>query len=307
MANPHLTPGTARDAKHTVFQDERVKLLDSLPQPKDSKSKKSHGKIGFAGLARTIADKWKAANSSTKAYYEQLAAKEKRQYALDMIKWAQDQEATTAEPVPSVEQTEEVYNTVSPDHSVASSVQKYPACTEATVPSPVSSYEGCFAPALDDNFRLSTSERMNQMMRASQQPSCYPRACSAWKSSKSKMEPSSYASGYHPTSTPPASSSADMLNAFLEQPGMADLVSQMYQLLSQRMDPNMPGKPEQANNRGAPFPRRNSCFSAQLRRKSMDMFLNDPLLGNLEPLDQDNQDGIDADAANWLGDIFTSL
>ena len=263
----------------TVFQDEREKLLDSLPQPKCNKSKKSHGKIGFAGLARTIADKWKVASSSTKAYYEQLAAKEKRQYALDMIKWAQEQEESTPEPVARVEeQAVEAYSSVNPDNSV----QEQMPYAEAPVSS-IAALQESF-PSLDKSLY---------------QPYCYEGATS-WNQSNPKMEAQTPVAPQ--ALRPSTDSSAEMLNSFLEQPGMADLVSQMYQLLAQRVTPVATAPAQQTC--GYAQRRRSSMRPVTLHRKSIEMCFNDPLLGNLEPLDQNQE--IDEDATNWIGQVFSS-
>lgn len=46
----------------------------------------------FGGLARTVAKEWKRTDKTSKAHYQYLAAKEKRQYALDLIAWTARQE-----------------------------------------------------------------------------------------------------------------------------------------------------------------------------------------------------------------------
>jgi hypothetical protein len=301
-------------AYNLFFQDERVKLLESLPQPEPSSKsgKKSHGKIGFAGLARTIANKWKVANASTKAYYEQLAAKEKRQYALDMIKWAQQQEQDNTAPVQSTEHAGTVHSTVSPDSSVASSqsIQEQDSFESSMLmEAPVPSME-----ALQGNFSClgEGSFRSNQMMTQSQGYGYHQQASSSLKRGNLKMDVGQRSDFHAATATPSSTSySTDMLNAFLEQPGMADLVSEMYQLLSQRMGHMTTTNQSQQSSSGfTDIPRRNSMRPRMLQRLSMDLMntgsFNDPLLGNLEPLDQNYPEGLDEDTANWIGEMFPS-
>lgn len=54
--------------------------------------RKSHGKIGFITLARTVAARWKALEPSKKAPFEEQAKKEKQRYHQEIQEWKKVQE-----------------------------------------------------------------------------------------------------------------------------------------------------------------------------------------------------------------------
>lgn len=74
-------------AYNCFFQQERQRLLESLPPRDDVKSKKAHGKIGFSELGKTISRNWKKITAEEKAYYYELAAKDKKRYLREMTEW----------------------------------------------------------------------------------------------------------------------------------------------------------------------------------------------------------------------------
>ena len=49
--------------------------------------RKTHGKIGFAEMAKLIGAKWKKLPEEEKEEFVQIAAKKKGQYAIDLEKW----------------------------------------------------------------------------------------------------------------------------------------------------------------------------------------------------------------------------
>jgi hypothetical protein len=61
--------------------------LDTSRVRKKRLHRKTHGKIGFAQLARTIADKWKSLDPASRKVFEACAAKEKQRYAKEMSEW----------------------------------------------------------------------------------------------------------------------------------------------------------------------------------------------------------------------------
>ena len=88
VENSMKKPKRSLSAYNIFFQNERKRLLSSLPVPQDSnKPKKSHGKIGFADMARTIAAKWKTLNDNDKLEYEILAAQDTQRYEREMAVW----------------------------------------------------------------------------------------------------------------------------------------------------------------------------------------------------------------------------
>lgn len=97
-------PKRPLSAYNIFFKHEREKLvsntpdsdapvtLESLkvdPQRKTTKRRhrKSHGKIGFADLARTIAEKWKTLDPESRKVFEACAAKEKERYQKEITEW----------------------------------------------------------------------------------------------------------------------------------------------------------------------------------------------------------------------------
>lgn len=74
-------PKRPLSAYNLFFQNERKMILSKTPdRTGPGKPRRSHGKIGFAALARHIAAKWKNLDDSTRSYYESLAAQEKKAY-----------------------------------------------------------------------------------------------------------------------------------------------------------------------------------------------------------------------------------
>ena len=53
----------------------------------EGKPRRSHGKIGFASLARTIADKWKNLDDNSRSSFEDIAAQDKARYKREKILW----------------------------------------------------------------------------------------------------------------------------------------------------------------------------------------------------------------------------
>lgn len=80
-------PKRCLTAYNIFFQQERQRLLDSLPARSGVKSKKAHGKIGFAELGRTISRNWKAVTAEQKEYYYELAKVDKKRYLKEMEEW----------------------------------------------------------------------------------------------------------------------------------------------------------------------------------------------------------------------------
>ena len=80
-------PRRPLSAYNFFFKDSRERLLKLSTVRPEGKPRHSHGKIGFAELARTIASSWKNISEEEKAYYEELAKKDKLQYKRLMAQW----------------------------------------------------------------------------------------------------------------------------------------------------------------------------------------------------------------------------
>ena len=82
-------------AYNYFFKLERKKILSDLPAPSEEKQpRNSHGKIGFAKLARTIAAKWKSLDDEGRAPYIDLATDDKERYVREMKEWREEITAT---------------------------------------------------------------------------------------------------------------------------------------------------------------------------------------------------------------------
>jgi len=95
-------PKRPLSAYNIFFKHEREKLVSNAPdtpvtleslkvdpvrKPKKRRHRKSHGKIGFADLARTIAEKWKTLDAESRKVFEACASKEKERYQREIKEW----------------------------------------------------------------------------------------------------------------------------------------------------------------------------------------------------------------------------
>jgi len=85
-------PTRPLSAYNLFFQAERKNMLEELPVRARGKPRHSHGKIGFADLARKIAAKWKALTKEEREPFDEQAAVEKKRYAKEMKVWKKEQE-----------------------------------------------------------------------------------------------------------------------------------------------------------------------------------------------------------------------
>lgn len=100
---PKDKPKRPLSAYNFFFQQERKEIIARLPgdkaiendglteEQRRSRHRKTHGKIGFADLARTIADKWKSLGVSEKEIFESRANAEKERYQSELDAWKKTQ------------------------------------------------------------------------------------------------------------------------------------------------------------------------------------------------------------------------
>ena len=98
---PKDKPKRPLSAYNLFFQHEREKIISSIPDDKSTVSvddnlseeakrrrhRKTHGKIGFAALARSIADKWKKIDDSSRSVFAARAEVEKQRYKKELDAW----------------------------------------------------------------------------------------------------------------------------------------------------------------------------------------------------------------------------
>ena len=73
-------PKRPLSAYNYFFKSERARILESLPVRAKGKPRRSHGKMGFQEMARTISTQWKAATEETKDYFKVFAEEDMRRY-----------------------------------------------------------------------------------------------------------------------------------------------------------------------------------------------------------------------------------
>jgi hypothetical protein len=97
-------PKRPLSAYNWFFHSERQNILNDTPIRKEGKPRRSHGKIGFADLARSIAAKWKSLSKEDRAVYDEKATKDKDRYLREMEEWKKWQSSTISQlPSPSGE------------------------------------------------------------------------------------------------------------------------------------------------------------------------------------------------------------
>jgi len=91
---PKDKPKRPLSAYNLFFQKEREAIVGSQKSKQEGKRRhrKAHGKIGFADLAKTIAEKWKNLDEESKAVYEEKASVEKARYKRELDIWIKKRE-----------------------------------------------------------------------------------------------------------------------------------------------------------------------------------------------------------------------
>lgn len=93
--NIDITEGKPKrplSAYNLFFQHERAQILKTTPSKYEgNKPRRSHGKIGFASLARSVAAKWNNIDPETRKHFDRLAAEDKERYKREMEAWKEAQ------------------------------------------------------------------------------------------------------------------------------------------------------------------------------------------------------------------------
>lgn len=85
---PSDKPKRPLSAYNLFFRHARAEILKEAAQP-TYKPRRSHGKIGFAALARSVAEKWKSLEKDEKKIFEGKAVEEKERYERELEVWNQ--------------------------------------------------------------------------------------------------------------------------------------------------------------------------------------------------------------------------
>ena len=95
MSDPETVekPKRSLTAYNLFFKDERERLLKILPISKATKSRKAHGKLGFAEMARTVAANWKKITPELKMEYERRSELDKERFEAEYLVYKKAQRA----------------------------------------------------------------------------------------------------------------------------------------------------------------------------------------------------------------------
>jgi hypothetical protein len=88
---PREKPKRPLSAYNIFFRNERQNIRQQTPTRVEGKPRRSHGKIGFADLARSIAAKWKDTDPVARCLFIDLAARDKKRYIEEMQVWKRKQ------------------------------------------------------------------------------------------------------------------------------------------------------------------------------------------------------------------------
>jgi len=94
---PPGKPNRPLSAYNLYFRKERAIMLGDAAEKTDQEQgkkrvhRKTHGKIGFADMARIIGGKWKALPEEEKEEFVAVAVVEKERYAKDLANWREEQ------------------------------------------------------------------------------------------------------------------------------------------------------------------------------------------------------------------------
>jgi HMG-box domain len=88
---PNPKPKRPLSAYNYFFHNERQKMLENMPTRAEGKPRRSHGKIGFADLARNIAAKWKSISDEERKTFDEKAMEDKERYSKEMEEWKASQ------------------------------------------------------------------------------------------------------------------------------------------------------------------------------------------------------------------------
>jgi hypothetical protein len=89
-------PKRPLSAYNFFFQSEREKILRSVPERVEGKPRRSHGKIGFAPLARMIAERWNSIDIQERTMYDARAAEDKIRYFRELEEWTNNKKSDSS-------------------------------------------------------------------------------------------------------------------------------------------------------------------------------------------------------------------
>jgi HMG-box domain len=93
---PTDKPKRPLSAYNFFFQHERAQILKATPSRYDgTKPRRSHGKIGFGALARSVAAKWNNIDPEARKHFDDLASADKQRYKKEMEDWKASQTLVT--------------------------------------------------------------------------------------------------------------------------------------------------------------------------------------------------------------------
>jgi HMG (high mobility group) box len=101
--NTVIKPKRPLSAYNIFFKAARAEILEELPDVMAAnKPRRSHGKIGFKDLAMRISAKWKSLPAEERAYFDSMAAVEKKRYLREKKEWKEATKMQTRAAAPPV-------------------------------------------------------------------------------------------------------------------------------------------------------------------------------------------------------------
>jgi hypothetical protein len=158
MPTTRPQPGRNLSAYNYYFKLKRQQILDQSNASVGTadKEQSTSRKLGFAGLARTVAEQWKCLGQTDpelKLACEQMAALDKTRYKLELEEWQAAKHADSAsEDVSSLVLDRSIASLV-PSHDTSSLAQ-----IQATLPADPSSTETVSGPAKEAAFSAQTDD-----------------------------------------------------------------------------------------------------------------------------------------------------
>jgi HMG-box domain len=173
-------PKRPLSAYNFFFQNERQAILQDIPTRTEGKPRRSHGKIGFADLARSIAAKWRNLSDQDRAIFDERALVDKARYRKEMEEWKKSQleakQTLSPEGFSAAEQPAESFASLFADSNF---MRQHTAASHAYEPEgderKMQAYGDIPGVSLSDLFECQFAQAVPPTMETQDQPPSSPR------------------------------------------------------------------------------------------------------------------------------------